>query len=170
MDIIELAIQKKIIKSADEATGTQYNMVTSETVSRINFEKAILTMNDNLDIHQTPQTERRYDVWFVSGTTTVAVETKDRKHNSDKYEDCGLSKKKYDMLRGIDVSTGDRAVWYANTFQDGKMMIWDVNKAPCEIRPWDHTKYEMKPGQQITEDSVFFRPSDAKFIVKYDRP
>lgn len=169
MDIIELAIQEKIIKSADEATGTQYNMVTGETIGRLNCKKGILTINSSLKIHQTPQTEKRYDMWFVSGTTTVAVETKDRRCKSDSFEDFGLSKSKYDMLRSIDVTIGDRAVWYANTFQDGKLMIWDVNTSPCTIRPWEHKKYTEKTGAKITEDAVYFKPSDAKYIVKYER-
>ena len=169
MDLIEEAIKYKIIKTREEATGTQYNMVTSETVSRLNCLAGILTMNSSLNVRQTPQTERRYDMWTVSGDTTVAIETKDRKCRSDSFEDFGLSKSKYDMLRAIDVTCGGRAVWYANTFQDGKLMIWDVNEAPCTIRPWSHNKYTEKSGRTITEDAVYFKPSDAKYIVKYDR-
>lgn len=169
MDLIEEAIKLKIIKTPQEAMGSQYKMVTSETVSRLNCVAGILTLNGDLKIKQTPQTERRYDMWTVSGTTTVAIETKDRKCNSDAYEDFGLSKTKYDMLRAIDVKVGGRAVWYANTFQDGKLMIWDVNEAPCTIRPWSHQQYTEKTGYTITEDAVYFKPSDAKYIVKYDR-
>ena len=169
MNLIEEAIRLKIIKTPEEATGSQYNMVTAETVSRLNCLQAILTLNNTLDVHQTKQTEKRYDMWFASGTTTVAVETKDRKCRSDSFEDCALSKRKYDMLRGIDVTVGGREIWYANTFQDGKAMFWDVNKSPCTIRPWSHNKYTEKSGRTITEDAVYFKPSDAKYIVKYDR-
>lgn len=167
--IIEIALKEKIIKTPEEATGYQYSMVTGETIGRLNCKAGLLTLNSGLDIHQTPQRERRYDMWFVSGTTTVAVETKDRKVPSNTYDDWGLSKTKYDELRGIDVSIGNRAVWYANTYTDGKLMIWDVNDTPCTIKPWKHNKYKEKPGEIITEDSVRFRSSDAKYIVSYDR-
>lgn len=169
MDLIEEAIKLKIIKSPQEATGTQYKMVTAETISRLNCTKGILTLNNSLVVHQTPQTETRYDIWFVSGTTTVAIETKDRDFNSNKFETWALSKSKYDALRSIDVSMGGRAVWFSSTFQDGVMMIWDVNEAPCTIKPWNHNQYKEKPGNRITEDAVHFSPSDAKFIIKYDR-
>ena len=169
-EYIQLAIERGIITDASAATPYLFNMITAETYSRIQAEKALMALDPSLKIRNVDQWHI-YDLHFKSGETKtqVIVEAKARNFNSDKYSTVALSAPKYDNLLEKREETGfDGEIWYVSTYVDGVAYIFDLVNTPVNRSRWKCHATTARPTKKIKdEECVEFPVDKAKYVVHY---
>lgn len=170
MNYIDEAHKRNIIPNGYvPQTKKEADMVSAETVSRIQAEKVLLSINPSLIIKNTDQTHI-YDLHFASGTTTVIVEAKARTVKSTEFDTVKLSAAKYDrLLKAKKDHQWNGEIWFLSSYTDGVAYIFDMVNTPAKRGVWEHRRTTAARSPEIIkEEYVEFSPSNAKFTVNYD--
>lgn len=113
-------------------------------------------------LYETPVTAKtRFDLWLQKGDSIILIEHKHRFYASYAFPEWQLNGRKVNALRGM-VNGNVKAVWYCNTFTDGKFAIWNVTK---EIGQWrwskPHNRKTVEKSEMVKEYDLFLKISEA---------
>jgi len=162
----------------DEITEENRVILESEAKGRKRATEALLKINADLKIKYTPalycktknDPNNAFDIYFLSGTTTVCVEAKDRrKYNFNDYEEWVIDEAKVNKLQALPkVSKSGRPVevWYISTYNDG-YCIWDI-EAPHRIEEKYYPISTDRPelGNKY-KGECYYKNNDTKWYGKF---
>ncbi len=117
--------------------------------------------------------DAHWDVSYYSGDTTIIGEIKDRKEDSDRYNDWMLEIKKLRELIEIRDKMTRRGITtrlhYINIFEDNEIAIWDITDLDInklEIRIEEHNKTTAGDQTKTDKEITYLPIADAIITTK----
>ncbi|MCP4761440.1 MAG: hypothetical protein GY870_06635 [archaeon] len=107
-----------------------------------------------------------YDVAFLSGTTKMIGELKDREYKSTTFDSWICEKEKLERIQQKVKKRKDVKVMYINTFTDDKILFWDItNYAPKKYYKKVLPKNTAEDNGDKEKD-IFYLATDKSIVNK----